>query len=161
MLFQIPEGAFVVNGLTPQIGAGAPLVADYISLKNAQMCYVIFQYNQGDGAAITFDVMRSTVVASGRVELANAVPIWSNLDCATSDTLVRRADAVNYAAGTGATQKLIVMQIDPARLGGAYDCISAGTVTNVAAVVNWLSILYVIVPKYASAVVDQTTFITD
>jgi hypothetical protein len=159
MLFQIPEGAFLVDGSAPNVGAAAAVTGDYISVKNAHMVYVVFQYRQADGNAITFSVLRSTVVASGGVALANAVPIWSNLDTATSDTLVRRTDAVSYAAGTGATNKLIVFQIDPATLGTTYDTI-CGYASSVAAA-QYISMLYVIVPKFASATSEQATFITD
>jgi hypothetical protein len=141
------------------VGAAAAVTGDYISLKNAQMAWVIFQYRQADGNAITFSVLRSTVVASGGVALADAVPIWSNLDTATSDTLVRRTDAVSYAAGTGATNKLIVFQIDPATLGSTYDTI-CGYATAVAAA-QYVSMLYVVLPKFASRTADQLSYITD
>ena len=48
--------AFVVNGFTRSL-VPALLTADYISLKNAEMCWVVFHYHQGDGTEITFDVI--------------------------------------------------------------------------------------------------------
>jgi hypothetical protein len=159
-MLQIPEGLFPVRGLAPIVGAAAPLTADYISLKNAEMCWVVFHYYQADANEITFYVYRSLLVASGGVALVNEVPIWSNLDCATSNTLIRRADGLLYAAGAAAGHKLVIFQIDPASLGGAYDCIVAGTVGNVAAA-QYLSILYLVKPKQAMRVADQFSFITD
>jgi len=160
MLFQIPEGAFLVDGYAPRVGAAAAVTGDYISLKNADMCWVVFHYYQADANAITFQVNRATKVdGTGAVIITNTVPIWSNLDTATSDTLVRRTDATSYAAGTGATNKVIVFQIDPATLGSTYDVI-CGYCSAVAAA-QYVSMLYVIVPKFASQVADQATFITD
>jgi hypothetical protein len=157
---QVPEGLFVVEGLPPTVGAAAPLVADYISLKNAQMCWVVVHYHQGDADNQTFTMYRSLLVASGAAVLVNTVPIWSNLDCETSNTLVRRTDAINYAGGTGTTHKIVIFQIDPANLGGSYDCITVGTAGNVAAT-SYMSVLYLLQPRHSSQVADQASFITD
>ncbi len=159
-MFQIPEGAFLIDGYAPRVGAAAAVTGDYISLKNAEMCWVVFHYYQADANEITFSVKRATAVApTGAVALTNVVPIWSNLACATSDTLVRRTDAVDYAAGTGAASKLVIFQIDPANLGSTYDCI-AGYATAIAAA-QYLSMLYIVKPKFASKTADQLSFITD
>lgn len=158
-MLQIPEGCFLVDGYAPRVGGAAAVTGDYISLKNADMAWVVFHYFQADANAITFSVLRSTVVASGGVALANAVPIWSNLDCATSNTLVRQTDAISYAAGAGPASKLVIFQIDPASLGGAYDTI-CGYSTAIAAL-QYLSILYIVKPKYLLRVADQFSFITD
>ena len=159
-MLQIPEGIFVVNGLTPTVGPTTALLADYISLKNAQMCWVVVQYHQGDADNQTFTMYRSELVASGAAVLTNVVPIWSNLDCATSNAMVRRTDAINYAGGTGTTHKLIVFQIDPASLGTTYDCITVGTAGNVQAT-SWMSVLYLLQPKFSVRVADQFSYITD
>jgi hypothetical protein len=103
---------------------------------------------------------RSELVASGAAVLTNVVPVWSNLDCEASNTLVRRTDAINYAGGTGTKHKIIVFQIDPASLGGSYDCITVGTAGNVAAT-SYMSVLYLLQPKYSVRVADQLSFITD
>lgn len=159
-MFHIPEGAFLIDGYAPNVGAAAAVTGDYISLKNAQMAWVIFQYRQADANAITFQVNRATAVApTGAAIIGNVVPIWSNLDTATSDTLVRRTDAVSYAAGVGTTNKMIVFQIDPANLGSTYDCI-AGECSAIAAA-QYLSILYVVLPRFSSKVADQVSYITD
>jgi hypothetical protein len=159
-MFQIPEGAFLIDGYAPNVGAAAAVTGDYISLKNAQMAWVIFQYRQADGNAITFQVNKATAVApAGATVITETVPIWSNLDTATSNTLVRRTDATTYAAGTGATNKMVIFQIDPATLGSTYDCI-AGYASAVAAA-QYLSMLYVVLPKHASKVSDQLSYITD
>lgn len=159
-MFQIPEGAFLIDGYAPNVGAAAAVTGDYISLKNAEMAWVIFQYRQADANAITFQVNRATAVApTGAVVIGNVVPIWSNLDTATSDTLVRQTDAATYSGGVGTTNKIIVFQIDPANLGSTYDCI-AGYASAVAAG-QYISILYVVKPKFASKTSAQMTFITD
>jgi hypothetical protein len=159
-MFQIPEGAFIIDGYAPNVGAAAAVTGDYISLKNAQMAWVIFHYRQADANAITFQVNKATDVApTGATVITEAVPIWSNLATTTSNTLVRRTDATTYAAGTAAGSKIIIFQIDPASLGSTYDCI-AGYCSAIAAA-QYLAMTYVVLPKFASKVSDQLSFITD
>jgi hypothetical protein len=124
------------------------------------MCWVIVQYHQGDATDQTFTMYRSLLVASGAAALVTEVPIWSNLDCEASNTLVRRADALSYAGGALQKHKLIVFQVDPASLGGAYDCITVGTAGNVA-ITSWMSVLYLVQPKQSLRVDDQFSYITD
>lgn len=158
MTWNIPEGLLPVEGLAPQVGAAAAVTGDYISLKNAQMAWVVIHYNQGDATDITWHVNRATAVApTGAAVLANVVPIYSNLDCATSNTLVKRTSAVNYASGTGQTHKIIVFQIDPASLGSTYDVIAGASTTAIAAT-STVSIMYYVMPRYSNTDLD---FIAD
>ncbi len=73
---------------------------------------------------------------------------------------MRRTDAINYAGGTGTTHKIVIFQIDPANLGGSYDCITVGTAGNVAAT-SYMSVMYLLQPRHSSQVADQASFITD
>ena len=158
---QFPQNCQIVLGLTPTEGAGAALCADYISVKNAQKVWCVIQYAQADANAITWKVERATsVTPTGNVALTNTVPIWSNLDCATSDLMVRRTDAITYASGAGPADKIIVFEIDPANLGGSYDVIAVSSTTVIAAD-QYVSMFYLIEPRYASAVAHVPTYLTD
>lgn len=158
MAWSIPEGVIPVSGLAPQVGAASAVTGDYISLKHAQKAWVVIHYNQGDATAITWHINRATAVApTGAAVLANDVPIYSNLDTATSNTMVRRTDAVNYSSGTGATNKIVVFEIDPANLGSTYDVIAGASTTAIAAT-SYVSIMYYILPRYTNLDLD---FITD
>jgi hypothetical protein len=156
----------VVEGLTPQVGAAAAVLSDYVSLKNLQKLFVVVNYNQGDADNQTWKIMRATdVTPTGAVVIANAVNIWSNLDCVTSDTLVKRTAAINYASGTGATHKLIIFEIDPATLGddgsgNDYTCVAVGS-TGAVAATSYASITFIGVPKYAGPAAMQPSITTD
>jgi hypothetical protein len=96
MHIHLPEQFKIVEALTNATDA-AGRTGDYVSLKNAVMCWVVFYVTQGNAATIAVSLQQASAVAgTGTKVLTNAVPIWSNLDTATSDTLVRRTDAVNY-----------------------------------------------------------------
>ncbi len=64
-----------------------------------------------------------SVAGAAGIVLANAVNIWANVAVATSDTLVRATDAVNYTTLANANYKQIIFQIDPSSLTAGYDCI--------------------------------------
>lgn len=158
MTWSIPEGVIPVSGLAPQVGGAAAVTGDYISLKNAVKAWILIHYVQGDATDITWHVNRATAVApTGATALANAVPIYSNLACATSNTMVKRTAAVNYASGTGQATKLIVFEIDPASLGSTYDCVAGASTTAIAAT-SAVSMTYLILPRYSNLDLD---FIAD
>jgi hypothetical protein len=158
---QFPQNCQIVQGLSPQVGAGAAVVADYISVKNAQKVWCVIQYNQADGNAITWKVERATAVdGTGHVALANVVPIWSNLDTDTSDLLVKRTAAITYATDAGATDKIVIFEIDPTNLGSTYDVIAVSS-TTVIAVGQYVSMFYIIEPRYGGSVANIPSYITD
>lgn len=158
MTWSIPEGVIPVSGLAPQVGAAAAVTGDYISLKNAQKAWVVIHYTQGDATDITWHVNRATAVApTGATPIVEVAPIYSNLACATSNTLVKRTPAVNYASGTGQATKIIIFQIDPASLGAGYDVIAGASTTAIAAT-SAVSIMYYILPRSTNPDLD---FIAD
>lgn len=160
--FTLPEQLKVVEGLPPTVGAAAPLESDYVSVKNLHKLFAIIHYHQGDADNQRWNVMEATSVAgAGAQAIVNAVPIWSNLDCEASDTLVERTAAVNYSSGvTTPKHKLIVFQIDPSALSAGFDCVNIVTNGNVAAT-SYAEILFIGVPRYAGPVASQPSIIVD
>ena len=119
----LPE-RFKIVQLSIDNGTTATITTDAVSLKNAQMCWLIVHLDTIASSACIVTPMRATAVApTGGVVLANVVPIWCNLSTATTDTLVRDTDALAYTTAANAAYKMIVFEIDPANLGGAYDCV--------------------------------------
>lgn len=163
--FSFPENCKIVHGFAPTVGTTAAVTGDYVSLKNVLRAWVVIYYTQADGVAITWHVKKASAVApTGAVVTDVLMPIWSNLDCATSDLLVRRTDAINYSSGTGAGTKMIIFEVDPGALGSLagveYDCIAGCSTTGIAAA-QYPAIFYVLQPRYASKVLSQPTVITD
>lgn len=157
----LPEDLKIVEGLAPQVGAAAAVTGDYVSLKTCHKAYVVIHYNQGDATDVTWHVKRATAVApTGAIAVTEALNIWSNLDCATSDLLVKRTAAINYASGAGATHKQVILEVDPAALAVGFDCI-AGCSTTAIAATSWVQIMYYLVPRYRSGVANQPSAIVD
>jgi hypothetical protein len=162
--FSFPENCKIVEATPPAVGAAAVITFDYISLKNAHKAWIVIQYMEGHAAAITYQPMKATAVApTNATAITTVAKIWSNLATAVSDTLVERTAAVLYAHDAAAANKLVIFEIDPADLGDLagvpYDCISCTATTPQAG--DYISALYVIQPRYASAVASQPTVITD
>lgn len=128
-MLHLPEDCKIVQALEPATDA-AGRTGDYVSLKNCHRCYVLFHVTQGNAATILISINQATAVApTGAKAITVAVPIWSNLDCAASDTLVARTAAVNYTTDAGVKHKQVIFQIDPATLdqANAFDCIAVVT----------------------------------
>lgn len=125
----LPEQYKIVEAM-PNATDAAGRTGDYVSLKNALMAYVFVDIKQGNAATIAITIEQATAVAgTASKAITVAVPIWSNLDTAASDTLVRRTDAVAYTTDAGVKNKQVIFQIDPATLdlAGGFDCITLKT----------------------------------
>lgn len=159
--FSLPENCKIVEGYAPNVGAAAAVTGDYVCLKGYHKAFVVIHYRQADGNAITWNVTRATNVSAGSAAvMTETMRIWSNLDCATSDTLVERTPAVNYSSGTGATNKIIIFEVDPQTLTDTFDCIAGASTTAIAAA-QYVSIMYYLVPRYAGRVATSPTAITN
>jgi len=146
----LPERFKIVQG-TIDNGTTAQIVSDVVSLKNAQMCWIIVHLDTIASSGCLVTPMRATAVApTGGVVLANTVPIWVNANTAASDTLVREAtDALNYTTAGNAFYKMLVFEIDPANLGGVYDCVYV--TTGALAITESVCVEFLIETRYPQA----------
>lgn len=144
MNITIPQEMKLVEG-APLATDAAGRSADIVSLKNAGKVTVIVSLTQGNAAVVPLTLMQAQDVAgTGAKALANAVPIWSNLDTAASDTLVRRADGVAYTTDAGVKNKIVVFEVDASQLdvNNGFDCLYITTgASNVA---NLTGVLYLL-----------------
>ena len=142
----LPEVYKIVQGYVGQ-GTTAQVSADCVSLKNAQMAWIVVNLDTTASSACALVPMRATDVAkTGGAVLANAVPIWVNANVAATDTLVAATAAVNYTTVADASYKQVIFQIDPALVGGSNDCIyitlGALAATEAMSVEYWLETRY-------------------
>ena len=155
----IPENLVPVHLAAPAADAAGRTSA-YISLKNAAKAYIVVYLDQGNAATVLLSPLQATAVAgTGSKVLANAIRVWSDLDCAASNALVRRTDAVNYTTDAGVKKKIVVFEIDRTKLdvAGGFDCVAVSTGASNAA--NITSAFALIVPQHAGDTAQS--FITD
>lgn len=151
-LICMPEHMKIVQAMEPATDA-AGRTGDWVSLKTCHRCFVICHITQGNAATITISINQATAVAgTGSKVITVAVPIWSNLDCAASDTLVARTAAVNYTTDAGVKHKQVIFQVDPMTLdiANSFDCIAV--ITGASNVANITSAQYYLTDlRYAQA----------
>jgi hypothetical protein len=134
MHMNIPQEARIVEALAPATDAAGRSGAA-VSLKHIGMAYVVAHITQGNAATILLTVQQCTDVTGAGAKAVPAIPVWSNLDTATNDTLVRAADAINYTTDAAVKNKIVIFQVDPAQLdmANSFDCIRVTTgASNVA-----------------------------
>ena len=106
--------------------------SDWICLKNAAGCLITYVHFYAGDDDMTFSVHEGATGA-GTTAITAVVPIWVNLNCASTaaaiNTMVRQTDAANYTLDTGdnATNVIIQFYIDASILSAGYDWIQFGT----------------------------------
>lgn len=159
MKFHLVEMAKIVEGLAPAADA-AGRTGDYVSLKNAARLFIVVHITQGNAATVALTPYQASDVSATGEKVINAVPVWSNLDTATSDALVRRTDAANYTTDVAVKNKIVVFQIDAAALDttNGFDCVTVKTGASNAA--NITQCMYYLVGERYQQVTPPTA-ITD
>lgn len=150
--FHLVEGAKLVEGLAPAADA-AGRTGDYVTLKDAARLFIVVHITQGNAATVALTPYQASAVAgTGEKVLANVVPIWSNLDTATTDTLVARTAAANYTTDAAVKNKIVVFQIEAATLdvSGGFDCVTLKTGASNAANITQ-SMYYLVGHRYPQA----------
>jgi hypothetical protein len=161
-MFHIPEGAFPVQGTVGCVTANGGVTLDNISMKNAQMVYMVFHITSGTGHAIAYTPLVGTVVATCATALPNTVEIWYGDVSTTVTTLTKQTDAkLHTTAATAGLTSYLIFVIDPASCGD-YDCLG-GTVADATHADYLISCTYWIVPRYAEKTASRDTneFIVD
>jgi hypothetical protein len=139
----------VVKAIAP-IAGGSARTGTYISLKNVVKCLVVCELAMATTDTCAIVINQATAVAPvGATPITQVVPIWSNLDCSTSNTLTARTAAVNYTTDAVAKNKIVVFQIDPNHLDSGYDCI--GVVMGSSNASNFYSAIYLVEMRYSGA----------
>ena len=146
----IPQDFKVLELLQPATDA-AGRTSPYFSMKGVRRATIIVHITQGNAATIALSLLQATAVAgTGSKAVANAVPVWSNLDTAAGEDLVRRTDAVSYTTDAAVKNKIAVFEIDGEDLdvAGGYDSLAISTgASNVANLTQAVAILHAKYPQ--------------
>ncbi len=147
----IPESIKPVSLMAPAADAAGRTSA-YISLKNVHRCWLVVHVEQGHAATILLSPLQATAVAGTASKVfANAVPVWACQDAAADDSLEAQTAAVNFTTSAAVKSKIVVFEIDPAKLdvAGGFDCIGLSTGASNAG--NITSAMAYCAMRYASA----------
>ena len=129
MNVSLPTRFKIVTAFAPKT-TNAALTSVPVTLKNAVKAWLVLNFTQAVGFASTPTLKQATDVAIGTNAAGPVSRIWSNLDVATTDTLVERTAAASYALTTATTNMLVVFEIDPASLTEGYDVVYCTIATS-------------------------------
>ncbi len=129
MNVSLPTRFKIVTAFAPKT-TNAALTSVPVTLKNAVKAWLILNFTQAVGFASTPTLKQATDIAIGTNAAGPVSRIWSNLDVATTDTLVERTAAASYALSTATTNMLVVFEIDPALLTDGYDVLYCTIATS-------------------------------
>jgi hypothetical protein len=129
MNVSLPTRFKIVTAFAPKT-TNAALTSVAVTLKNAVKAWLILNFTQAVGFASTPTIKQATDVAIGTNAAGPTCRIWSNLDVATTDTLVERTAAASYALSTATTNMLVIFEIDPALLTDGYDVVYCTIATS-------------------------------
>lgn len=111
-----PERNKIVEALNPAADA-AGRTGDYISLRNAEKVTVLVHITQGNAATVLVSLVQATAAnGAGAKALIGTVPTYVDLDTASSDALLRVADARNYTTNAAVANKLVAFVVDASDL---------------------------------------------
>jgi hypothetical protein len=149
--FTLPENAKVFGALKPATDA-AGRTGRYFNVAQAHKVYFVFEIDQGNAATITVDVLQATNNAGAGAKVFTGVRrYWADLDEATSDTILRQTDALQFTTDAAVKEKLIIVEVAPSDLDQANGFNYVAPRTGASNVANLTSCIAVIVPRYQGA----------
>lgn len=151
MHLNLPENLRIAV-LQPPTTTNAAITSDYVSLKNAHRAWILFIFKQAVAHATVASIYEATVVAGSDGQAMTATQrIWCNEDISDDLNLLRAAaDAASETLTADAADKLVIIEVDPAKLTAGYDCI-AGHTTASSEATDFVTILALIEDRYPQA----------
>jgi len=153
-----PEMFPIIEGHEPVASNALADTSDAISLKNANGCLIIvhedFAVDANHLVLTVHEGATAAEAAAGTYPITTGAefPIWRNLTCQTSDTMVRETDGITYTInGTAGDNVLVCFYIPASILTAGRPWIQLGAAAGDAG--NIVSVLYML----DSARYQQTT----
>lgn len=148
----LPEHYKIVSA-TPITTTNATVTYDTVSLKNVKKAYIIASYLQAVSHATTIQPVVGTGVDSCATSITFSAKWWKNADVSSTDTLVAQTAATTMACTAGATNQIIVIEIDPSDVvdqSVTYTALGATSATSSQAN-DYVSAIYVLEMAYPQA----------
>jgi len=149
----LPETYKIVTA-TPIITTnGAAVVFDNVSLKNCQMAYIVIELLAAVGHAhIINPLLGANVTTCATVPTFN-MRWWMNSAILVTDTLVEQTAGTTMTTDAAATNKLVVIQVNPddmANQGATLDCLGCSITASTHAE-DFVSATYILEQRFAQA----------
>jgi hypothetical protein len=129
------------------------ITGDIISLRDAQQVWIVAHFRQAVTHATVIQPVTGISIASCATAITFSARWWKNADIATTDTLVAQTAGTSMACTAGATDQLVVIQIDPSDIvaqSATYVALGI-TVSDSSQATNFCSAVYYIQERYPQA----------
>lgn len=125
--FNIPGNLVPLAGLPPAADAAGRTGAVYYDLGKYHKVFVIFHVNQGNAATVALSLSKADDAAgTGVAAVVETSDIFTNLDTAAGQAFTRQTAAASYTTDAGVKNKIVVFEIDPAKIGKRFLGITTG-----------------------------------
>jgi len=149
----LPEHFKIVSATAGCRTTNGGVTFDVIDLRNANMVWIVAHFRQAVSHATTIQPVVGISIASCATSITFSTRWWKNADVSSTDTLVAQTAATSMACTAGATDQLMVIQIDPADVVAqlsTYHCLG-GTIATSAQATDFVSAVYYIQERYPQA----------
>lgn len=149
----MPEKYKIVSGTAGCVTTNGGVTSDIISLRDAQKVYLVAHFKQAVSHATTIQPVTGISIASCATSITFSARWWKNADVSSTDTLVAQTAGTSMACTAGATDQLIVVEIDPADIVaqlGTYVALGF-TIATSAQATDFVSAVYYIETRYPQA----------
>jgi hypothetical protein len=149
----LPEQFKIVSATAGCVTTNGGVTFDVINLRNAQEVWIVAHFKQAVTHATTIQPVTGISFASCATSITFSADWWKNADISSTDTLVAQTAGTSMACTAGATDQLIVVQINPSDIVAqlsTYVCLG-GTIASSGQATNFVSAVYYIKERYPQA----------
>jgi hypothetical protein len=141
------EDTVIADTLSPAADAGGR-TGTYVSLKNALKAWIVYFVTQGNAATVALTPQQASDVSGTAAKAIPTVPIWADQDTAASSVTTRQTDGATLTTSAAVKHKMVIFEIDPAKLDTANGFIAIAAQTGASNAANITSAFVVIAPRY-------------
>jgi hypothetical protein len=109
----LPEQFKIVDATATMVTTNGGVTSDIISLRDAHKVWIVAKYLQAVSHATVLTPVTGISIASCATAITFSARWWKNADVSASDTLVAQTAGTTMACTAGATNQIVVVEIDP------------------------------------------------
>lgn len=145
--FNIPAQLIPLSLLAPAADAAGRTGAVYHDLGKYHKVFVVWHITQGAANTVALSLAKADDAAgAGTAPVTETSEIYTNLDVAAGAAFTRQTAAASYTTDAGVKNKIVVFEVDPAKIGKRF----LSATTGASAAGNITSAQLFGIPRYQS-----------
>ena len=149
----LPEHFKIVSATAGCRTTNGGVTMDNVKLRDAVAVWLVAHFRQAVSHATTIQPVVGATDAACSTSITFSADWWKNADVSSTDTLVAQTAATSMACTAGATDQLLVIQIDPSDVvaqSSTYDWVGA-TIASSGQATDFVSAVWYIQTRYPQA----------